>query len=318
MYHYVRDLKNSTYPNIKSLDLRFFKKQLDFFAAQFNVITMEDLIEAVEGTKKLPDKAMLLTFDDGYIDHYDNVYPLLKKYGFQGSFFVPCKVFETNKALNVNKIHYILARTDASPLLQEFFDQLNKYRGNEYSIESNEALFDKYAIESRFDSKEICFIKSMLQHVLPEELRSKIIDDLFSKYVQINEEKFAKQLYMNTRQIKEMKNNGMHFGLHGYDHYWLNKLPESMLIQDITKALDCMESHNFIDRHKWVMNYPYGAWSEKVVELVSKNGCAVGLTTKVGTADINKDNALLLPRFDTNDFPPKSDNYKDWRMHDVI
>ncbi|MGV8982708.1 hypothetical protein [Clostridium sp.] len=31
MYHYVRDLKNSRYPEIKGLDYNLFKNQIDFF-----------------------------------------------------------------------------------------------------------------------------------------------------------------------------------------------------------------------------------------------------------------------------------------------
>ena len=45
MYHYTRDLTNSRYPKIKGLDVELFKKQLDFFAQNFNVVTMEKVME---------------------------------------------------------------------------------------------------------------------------------------------------------------------------------------------------------------------------------------------------------------------------------
>ena len=38
MYHYVRDLKNSRYPNIKGLDIDKFKKQIKFFKENYNFI----------------------------------------------------------------------------------------------------------------------------------------------------------------------------------------------------------------------------------------------------------------------------------------
>lgn len=44
MYHYVRDLKNSRYPDIKGMDYKLFKEQIAFFAQHFHVICMEDLI----------------------------------------------------------------------------------------------------------------------------------------------------------------------------------------------------------------------------------------------------------------------------------
>ena len=106
-YHYVRDLKSSRYPGIKGLDYPLFKEQLQFFAMHFHTVTMEDVIACYEEEKELPDNALLLTFDDGYIDHYTFVYPMLLKYGMQGSFFVPAKVFMEHTLLDVNKIHSV-------------------------------------------------------------------------------------------------------------------------------------------------------------------------------------------------------------------
>ncbi|AWK62658.1 conserved hypothetical protein [Helicobacter cinaedi PAGU611] len=47
MYHYVRDLKNSRYPRIKGFDISEFKSQIEFFKANYNIITMEQLISAI-------------------------------------------------------------------------------------------------------------------------------------------------------------------------------------------------------------------------------------------------------------------------------
>ena len=49
MYHYVRDLRNSRYPGIKGLDYDIFKKQIAYFAKNFHVITMEQVINFLGG-----------------------------------------------------------------------------------------------------------------------------------------------------------------------------------------------------------------------------------------------------------------------------
>lgn len=306
MYHYVRDLKNNRYPNIKGLDYSLFKEQIDFFNNNFNVVTMEHIMEAFEGKSILPDKALLLTFDDGYIDHYSNVFPVLNEYGMQGSFFVSGKTFMENKLLDVNKIHFILASTEINILLRDLYQNLDYYRGREFDYPSNEELFHEYAIANRFDTKEVIFFKRILQTVLPEKLRNQISSEIFKDRIGISEDVFARELYMNYDQIKCMKKSGMFIGLHGYDHYWLNKLDEDIMIEDIEKALGCMQE--FIDINSWVINYPYGSYSESVVDYVSKKGCKLGLTTDVLIADTNC-NRYLIPRLDTNDFPPKSKNY---------
>ena len=48
--------------------------------------------------KPIPDKTVVLTFDDGYLSHLTFVAPLLKKYGFGGTFFITEGLdFKTNK-----------------------------------------------------------------------------------------------------------------------------------------------------------------------------------------------------------------------------
>ncbi len=48
----------------------------------YKPVSIDDLLQANEGKKTLPDKAVLLTFDDGYRGFYTQVYPLLKAHGY--------------------------------------------------------------------------------------------------------------------------------------------------------------------------------------------------------------------------------------------
>ena len=56
MYHYVRPIKNSKYPNIKGLEFEDFKKQIDFFLNKFNIISHENFIEDTDNEGYLPLK----------------------------------------------------------------------------------------------------------------------------------------------------------------------------------------------------------------------------------------------------------------------
>lgn len=266
---------------------------------------------AVEEKYTLPENALLLTFDDGYIDNYLYAMPVLQEFGVQGSFFIPGKTFSTHQLLDVNKIHYVLASAEKNrrmpELLKDVFSKMQEYRNKEFNYPDNRDLYDKYASASRFDSAEIVFIKQMLQTVLPEAVRNKISSDLFEKYVGVSEKQLAYELYMNADQIRTMKRNGMYIGIHGYDHYWLGNLPREQMKADIDKALEVMDE--FIDADAWVMNYPYGNYNAGVLEYIKSKGCRLGLTTEVRVADIGNDSVLEFPRLDCNDFPPKSENY---------
>lgn len=307
MYHYTRDLKHSRYPEIKGLDVNLFREQIAFMKSNFNIVTMEQVLEAISTKEKLPEKALLLTFDDGYADNYNVAMPILEEYGVQGSFFIPGKTFTTHQLLDVNKIHYVLASANIYNLIEDLKKEMDYYRGQEFQYAPTEELFAKYAVASRFDIKETVFVKQMLQTVLPEKLRNIISSKLFAKYVGVTEEQLSYELYMSEEQIRTMKRHGMFIGIHGYDHYWLGNLPVEQMENDISLALDALDE--FVDRKQWVMNYPYGNYNKDVLAYISKKGACLGLTTEVRLADIDKDNPLELPRLDCNDFPPKSNNY---------
>ncbi len=131
------------------------------------------------GAEKPDRSTLLLTFDDGYIDNYTFAMPLLEQFGFQGSFFIPCKTFTEHKLLDVNKIHYILASAEEMAggikrLVQDLFEKMDFYRGYEFDYPSNNELYKEWAVPNRFDNKDIVFIKRILQTVLPEQLRNRM------------------------------------------------------------------------------------------------------------------------------------------------
>jgi len=310
MYHYTRELIHSRYPQIKGMDISLFRQQVEFLKKNFNFVTMEEVMDAVEGRYDLPNNALLMTFDDGYIDNYIYALPILEEFGVQGSFFIPGKTFATHELLDVNKIHYILACADIRKLIVDIKELIDFYRGIEFDYPSSDELFEKYAIADRFDSKEVIFVKRVLQTHLPERVRSMIASKLFEKYVGVPEKTLAYELYMTEEQIRTMKRHGMFIGLHGYDHYWMTSLSQKELEEDVNKALKVMDS--FIDQKRWAINYPYGDYNETVVDAMERRGAIVGLTIEEGIADIRSGLPMQLPRLDCNDFPPKSNDYTRW------
>ena len=110
MYHYVREIKKSKFSNLKGLEFEDFKKQIDYFKKNFNIISNQDFVEILK-TKKIPKKkSIFLTFDDGYIDHWRYVFPYLRKKKVSGCFYPPVEAIKNNKILEVNKIQFILEK----------------------------------------------------------------------------------------------------------------------------------------------------------------------------------------------------------------
>ncbi len=309
MYHYVREIEGSAYPQIKGLEYKLFLEQLDYFAKHFTFVTAEEVVAAVKQEIVLPKEAVWLTFDDGYKDHYRYVYPELKKRGIQGSFFMPAKVLNENTVLDVNKIHFILATREIKGLVTEIFEMLTKVRKQGAHLPSNEILYQNLAVANRWDNKDTIFVKRLFQNALPEELRNQMVEELFEHSVNLSEKEFSKELYLSKAEALEMKRDGMFFGIHGYDHYWLGKLSKDKAVTDVERSLKYCTECGLVEEKDWIMNYPYGSYSDETIEICRKLGARVGLSVSAGVCDLTKENDLALPRFDTNDFPPKSRNY---------
>src|SRR6267378_324897 len=60
MYHYVRPLKQSKYPEIKGLELEGFLRQIEYLNNNFNFITAERLLDCIYKKIGVPEKAVLL------------------------------------------------------------------------------------------------------------------------------------------------------------------------------------------------------------------------------------------------------------------
>lgn len=65
-----------------------FEEELRFIESRYRVINFQTLREHMAREKRLPERSLIITFDDGYIDNYEVAYPLLKRHGLTAVMFV--------------------------------------------------------------------------------------------------------------------------------------------------------------------------------------------------------------------------------------
>lgn len=305
MYHYIRDFARTRFPGIKGLDLAEFRYQLDYLQQNYTVVTMQDVVDALRSGDALPSNAALLTFDDGYAEHYDLAFPILFDRGLQGCFFPPVQPIRDGVMLDVNRLHFILASClDPSKVGAGVDASINESSRDD--LGDVQSYREKWAKPNRFDDAETIYVKRMLQTALPEDFRNQIAKKLFAEYVSGDEASFANELYITPEQAKVMQGSGMYFGSHGFSHYWLNRIPREVQVNEVDKALNFLRSIGSPVDDFWAMCYPFGGWSEGLLDVLREKNCTLGLTTEVAKANLDSHEKLTLPRYDTNDFPKKS------------
>jgi len=303
MFHFVRDLARSRYPEIKARTVGEFRGQLAYLMRRYQIVTMESVLGALAGGgAALPPRAALLTFDDGYADHFIHVFPILDELGVQGSFFPPARPVLEDRVLDVNKIQFILASAPSvGDLLDDVIAAIDARRAR-FGLRPGAEYLARFDETSRFDTREVTFIKRILQKGLPEEPREEIVDELFRRLVTTDEGAFARELYLNLDQLRCMRRHGMFIGSHGYSHVWLNAVDRITQDLEVRRSLDFLR---LIDpaMTQWVMCYPYGGYDASIRSVLREHGCAAGLSVDVGIADLATGDPYVLPRLDTNDLP---------------
>src|SRR5262249_46761409 len=80
MYHYVEYVPSN--PGIQNLNIPpyILTSQIETLkSAGYTFLTPNELTGALDGKRTLPTKVVILSFDDGYMDFYTTVFPILQK-----------------------------------------------------------------------------------------------------------------------------------------------------------------------------------------------------------------------------------------------
>lgn len=305
MYHYVRP-QEVELPYLFYLHSDDFRRQLDHFGQEYGFVSKAQWLAALASAEGEPLEAILpegvlLTFDDGLIDHYRYVRPILAERGLWGIFYVSSATLQAQQLLNVHRVHYLLGRfsgtrvlnvlerlLDDSLFIDGFYDQL---KAAPYAMQS----MDEHSLR----------VKKIVNYALRPECKDALLAQLFLQLVG-DEGVVAKQFYMNSAQIREMEDSGFTFGAHGESHNLLTMFSGAALSAEVTGSVQAMDA--VLAQPSETFCYPYGgpdSWNDKVLEELKQQGVSYGFC--VESADITvgdlQQRPLWLPRYDCNEFP---------------
>lgn len=101
MYHNLKNLDANASRTQKTWTVapHDFAEQLDYLAERgFHTITLSQLVAFFDAGKPLPERPIILTFDDGWKDDYTVAFPELKNRGMVGVFFAPTSYIKAGGA----------------------------------------------------------------------------------------------------------------------------------------------------------------------------------------------------------------------------
>lgn len=287
MYHYVRDVGDAAEQGsgIPGLAVQAFAAQVDQLARTYNMVSWDDVRSALLDEKPLPERACLLTFDDGVSDHYLNVFPILKQRNIAGLFFTIARMNPDIVPLP-HKLHYLIAKLGLDGVREAVWSRLTEtQRGTYRRAEARNRL--------RWHS-ETDVVKGVFQRDLEPE-----IDPLLHELVQEHvgpEPELARCLFLNEQQIREMRAGGMNFGGHSATHPWFDFIDAARREREIRASRKFLAN---IEQAPFAFAYPYGGLADDAPELFQENQFRAAFTTREGTQQTD---AYYIGRYDGEDW----------------
>jgi len=304
-YHYVRPAPDGL-PHFRYLHLEDFKTQLDYLDHEFGFVAREDFLKAVENGGSFPD-GVVLTFDDGFTDHVDYVFPELERRGIWGMFFIPTGVYGAGEMLDVHRVHSLLGAHGGAAMLKALREKIEpemlanehreEFRAKTYTDQDNDAATDEF--------------KRILNYFMDGAARKSVLDGMMADFC--NEKAVAEKLYMSRKDIARLQNAGMIVGSHSVTH------PVFSNIGAEEQRREVADSFAFLDDVTGGLDlrtfcYPYGhthTYTPETVAILADNNCQMAFTT--GNVDATAQDfamrPLEVPRYDCNRFPHGQASY---------
>ena len=304
MYHYVRPLNQRLSAKHKALDLDEFSRQLQILSQEHYFVSGTSVRSLTVDSPTKSKRPVWLTFDDGYLDHFQYVLPELLSHGAAASFFIPTKAIFERTLLDVNKVHILLSANLTTAQLIEHMRELYETNSGEVATGSSfDELRSKYGVANSLNDSDTRFIKTLLQQSLPNEIRQIIIRGLFEEHIRREESAFVDEMYMTPDQVKQLHGYGMNIGSHGHEHSRFEFMSLESQRKEMEISLNYLSSLGIEDASS-VMCYPHGSFNSSSKTIVSDFGCEVAVSVKSAIADLGSKDIdwLELPRIDTKYF----------------
>jgi len=297
MYHYVRDSRATPFPDIRALAPDLFRQQLDWLQANYTVVTLADLEAALDRRATLPANAALLTFDDGFVDHFDTACPMLVERGFTGTFFLSQDACgPVPRLLNVHKTQFLLARLGAA----DFSRAVLAESGLASASWDGGGVFGADSWEQGDDRA----VKHLLNYQLPFAEADRVLDALFARHIG-DPHAFARALYLDAAMIREMSRHGMTFGFHTRSHRMLSRLTADEQRGELEDGVEWVRG--LTGQAKVPFCYPWGGrqtYTHETTGILRAAGYSVAFNTERRRLNVAADGPYELPRLDTRDLPP--------------
>lgn len=289
-YHYIRENFTTPYPSIFGITPEEFRKQLELFKNQGDLIESNYLVNNMKEILESNDNYFLITFDDGLKEQFDFALPILDELNISALFFINSINHIEKKVSLVHKIHLVRSVVSSEALFEILVADTNRSLSQQEVKQAHQFY--------RFDNHQSAELKYFLNVLLDSTTQGKFINGIFTQH--FDEKEVLEKLYMSTDEIQQLIKRGF-VGSHTHTHLPLGIYDKKTILYELETTKKYLENLGGVAID--YVAYPYGTKevaTEEVGNLAKEVGYKIGLTTEPGVNN-EFNNLLLLNRFDCND-----------------
>lgn len=296
LYHRVATL--DTDPQLLSATPEHFAEHLECLSEYYNPISLSELSLALEAGK-VPDKSVVITFDDGYADNLWNAKPLLEKYDVPATVFVTSGFIGSNREFWWDDLERLLLLPDELP------DQLELIiKGEKWNWDLTGGIANRpgQRYETRLNAWNVTMVSDpgpqyalyrdlhRLLKPLPHEQQESILSTL-AQWAGVSRIGRETHRPLTINELKKLDQSELiEIGAHTITHTMLSMQSVAVQKDEIVQSKESLEG--MLGHQVRSFSYPFGGradFNPKSVEIVKRSGittaCANYGSTFIGTTD---------------------------------
>ena len=279
-YHRIGDPQSENGlldPSLLNATPEMFEQQIRFLVENYRLLSILDLLLAIETRKALPPRSVMITFDDGYRNFLDTAWPILEQYHVPTLLFLATNfISSTDQLFWWDKLYQGISKAS--------YTRLNLLEIGDYPLENGEQRWETFVELKRQISGMDCHFANPLVDTILEEL------DVIPE---------TTGLLLNWTDARFLNERGCYLASHTRNHLILSKIPCTDASQEIRGGYQdiCREIGT-----AWpVFAYPSGQSQDIdniLLPILKEEGFMIAMTSIPGMNIMSRDNLLRLKRID--------------------
>ncbi len=266
-------------PGLISASASAFDVQMGLLKRHYQPTSLAQVLAMVEEGRPLPARSVVVTFDDGYEDNHRIALPILQKHGVPATFFVSTAHIDTGKPYAYDWLFHMICTAQVA----------------ECSIP--ELRIDEPMPGSIMERRRIATLALYRLKLLDAQQQEQLVDRICVMWDIPYRDHDAVCRPMTWNQVRDLHRAGMEIGSHGANHRMLAKLPEALLLRELSDSREILQEQVGGDIN--AISYPVGgfdAYDSHVIHTAIECGYRIGCSYVVGVDRPASDNLMSLRR----------------------